>query len=766
MNRILLLFSLFCSVGLCAADVRDFGAKGDGVTDDYPAIQRAVDTLSKRIRYQRFRQDKGWYSGSTEAPVEELKFPAGTYRISRTVVADGSIAWRGEPGKTVIIQSDPEADLVYCRIYRRILLNDLQFEGGNRQLHIWSRNWNASSVFINRCVFRKASGAAIENLSRQKTKSPEVMFSKKAVEMIEPCEVSRDETGMPVLRSNDLSGSTDWYSSNLIDVRDSWFDRCGRAWVLDNDGAMFTDCRITVDPGSEGPVIVAGAGPAPNMMTIHNLHAEAPETGKNQYWFQNDGFYLICRNSRFDSKRPMLLVNQDTQRSLYHPLAGSLLIDRCSFRAAGNPSGAVIEVNRLPNILKFTDNTELSGTEAALFKWNVTPTEQLLREDSFRGTHKGTPWDLSIKYSFLIAGNHNIQDNLPPQLKPWSIPDSAALHCEFPRLEAPASPFSGELSAAEYGVRADGTHDDAPALRRAVAEAARQRRTLLLPSGTIHLGSTVELPPECSLRGEGMPVIAGRAEQDYDLFHTPAVGDIRLEGLILRCGDRLFDGVITDESGFLQVKNCVFYDSGPVSFRIRNRSAEVKNSRFRVELAGSLWNGSGAIETDAAMTSGSNLWLANNYFMDDQAMVTVNGGRLVLSGGIYVPYKSKGIRRKNHLTGEEKIWELGRNPRWIDNNGGEVWTIDCRFGGEAGGYCPVRNRLPGGRVHMEGGLARFTYPHTEHCILYLEAPAAEASLIAIGGYPVSQLLGVPQKAVLAAPGVDPGQVEKAGVMAP
>ena len=45
------------------SDVRAFGAKGDGVADDAPAIQHAVEKVSDGL----------------------LEFPLGNYRLSRTV---------------------------------------------------------------------------------------------------------------------------------------------------------------------------------------------------------------------------------------------------------------------------------------------------------------------------------------------------------------------------------------------------------------------------------------------------------------------------------------------------------------------------------------------------------------------------------------------------------------------------------------------------------------------------------------------------------
>jgi hypothetical protein len=59
-----------------AVSVKDFGALGDGVTDDTAAIQLAIN--------------------STQAGVTGLYFPAGTYLVSSTLQVTGSNSWVGE----------------------------------------------------------------------------------------------------------------------------------------------------------------------------------------------------------------------------------------------------------------------------------------------------------------------------------------------------------------------------------------------------------------------------------------------------------------------------------------------------------------------------------------------------------------------------------------------------------------------------------------------------------------------------------------------
>jgi len=73
-----------------SVSVKDFGAKGDGVTDDTAAIQAAVTAVC-------LNTDPATYGSNTPAlgPVE-LFFPAGVYKITSAITATRSISIRGD----------------------------------------------------------------------------------------------------------------------------------------------------------------------------------------------------------------------------------------------------------------------------------------------------------------------------------------------------------------------------------------------------------------------------------------------------------------------------------------------------------------------------------------------------------------------------------------------------------------------------------------------------------------------------------------------
>lgn len=146
-------------------NVRDFGAKGDGITDDSDAIQRAL--------LQAGTPDYPGFLYWLYAAVPEVFFPEGTYIISRTLLVpvcggpkgvSNHITLRGD--NAIIKQIDPTQDILYFRMSHRSLIEGLTFEGGRRQIKLWSRNLDEARVVIRDCTFRNSSSYAIDDQLR------------------------------------------------------------------------------------------------------------------------------------------------------------------------------------------------------------------------------------------------------------------------------------------------------------------------------------------------------------------------------------------------------------------------------------------------------------------------------------------------------------------------------------------------------------------------------------------------------------------------
>ncbi|NLE74975.1 MAG: hypothetical protein GX604_10165 [Actinobacteria bacterium] len=107
-----LLILIFPAVAACqSSSVTDHGAKGDGVTDDRGAIQRAIDSCP---------------NGGT------VNFPAGTYRLNSTVYLKSGITIKGAgAGQTVLLmpkQNSPTA-LLWGRTLTGTSISGIGFRG-------------------------------------------------------------------------------------------------------------------------------------------------------------------------------------------------------------------------------------------------------------------------------------------------------------------------------------------------------------------------------------------------------------------------------------------------------------------------------------------------------------------------------------------------------------------------------------------------------------------------------------------------------------
>ena len=153
LKKIMVSLMLTMSVMLYAitCNVRDFGAKGDGKTDDTLAFQKAFKAAF-------VPRDNNNISFSTP----EVFVPAGRYLLKDTLVFFNNLVMRGEKG-SVLIQPDPKKDLLYGHPARFGFFENLTFSGGRTQVHIWTENNDASIFSFKNCRFENSSAFAVKS---------------------------------------------------------------------------------------------------------------------------------------------------------------------------------------------------------------------------------------------------------------------------------------------------------------------------------------------------------------------------------------------------------------------------------------------------------------------------------------------------------------------------------------------------------------------------------------------------------------------------
>jgi hypothetical protein len=123
-------------------NVKDYGANGDGTTDDRNAIQKAIDSAGQ--------------NGGI------VYFPKGTYKVSATVSLPSKITLKGIANQTrIIMDKSIVKGIFYAVSQTDILITNLSFEGTNTEL---SKDTTERLIF-----FQDSKNISVKNCTFGKT---------------------------------------------------------------------------------------------------------------------------------------------------------------------------------------------------------------------------------------------------------------------------------------------------------------------------------------------------------------------------------------------------------------------------------------------------------------------------------------------------------------------------------------------------------------------------------------------------------------------
>ena len=668
----------------CSLNVRDFGAKGDGISDDSDAIQRALLAAggSDATRFM--------YWAWTAAP--EVYFPEGTYLVSRTLLVpacggakaeSNHINLRGE--KATLKQIDPDRDILYFRLAHRNLVEGLTFEGGKRQLKIWSRNKDRARVTIRDCTFRNSSGYAIDDQLRI---DPEAEPRNWYHNVLEPYAIEFRDDGLPMLTPVDESRyPMCLFVSTGMRISRCAFERCRQVLSVWADWALMDHCTIETHPDMDGPAIRCGA--ALMLEEVTGLARVTP--GRRQWWITLDPRKQPSGRVSLDMQHVRLATDAKAGWCAVRneaPFSGgchvSIIADNCEFQSAGSRENSLIYLVEPPNLISVRNSRETSGR-----KVNILGCANPWEEDAL---HRLSP----EAFSFVLDDhNENLVANLPETMQPLAdqpLPGAVAQRFEErPATVTPAGTREGiesHLSVVDYGAEGTGREDDSGAFREALAAAGSRSGLVevLIPAGMYYLERPVELPPRVVVRGVGQAALSVPSGRAGAIFRAPGAKHIAVQNLhFFDCEQALDISTVPTAHSEILVENCRFHRNRGWAITCLSgtgATAETNQTTLRV--------------SDCSFSLSPVLQQNVQYARVDNAWVTTDPSPPDADSAVFV---NKGFLHLHTLLGVPRPTE--RDMRWVDNHG-RVLLDHCRFGGEGGGLPMVVNFAAKGEVLIQG----------------------------------------------------------------
>jgi len=316
---VIAIASVLILFGMCATaqekaefgtlNVKDFGAKGDGKTDDTEPIQKALDASNL---------NKGVYGGGYHYTMPELVFPAGHYKVSKTLKWNAFTTIRGDGGKVMLEQTNPELDIIEYNGFRNVV-KGMAFIGGRTALKMNTHNADSAMPMILNCQFYDTSGPAII-----------------------------------------LEGG-----STLLSIEHCLFVNCEQALINRADMAVVKDCWISTSKKMKDKAVFVNYG----VMHLEDILGVPRPNGSDQRWIDN---YEVLRVSRFrfggEGAGFTPVVNFGKVR-VNPPWPRSVTLDQCYIYGLGNQKRqCAVYCEEIPNTITITDCTGL--IRMALIKVN------------------------------------------------------------------------------------------------------------------------------------------------------------------------------------------------------------------------------------------------------------------------------------------------------------------------------------------------------------------------------------------------------------
>ena len=656
-----------------AYNVKDYGAKGDGITDDTIAIQKCILVAERSTQY--------YYA---ERSYPEVIIPAGTYLLSKPLVISPKHSKRGMGlqltgvGKVVLKQKNPDKDIIYVANGYRHIFENLSFEGGKRQIKFFTKNIDRSLFLVRNCSFSNSADYAIDD----------AMYGVHYSKIVPPYTVSF-KNGLPELTANNVSDLPDiYFTSTLMHITGSNFKNCMKVLRAHSDWSIMDNCRIETNPAMKGAAVYARG-----VLKLRNINGLAYVTkGNKQRWVDNIMGSVILQNVNFDAKGNIGMCPVFNRRiydngGLYNV---AVLIYDSRFKAAGSPENSIIYCEEVPNLVSVINSSEVSGKNVSAVNFRPVVTKKYLQHVSFPELVKRDP-ELAKIYGYMVAmprvydvtgykyknnfafnihNNQNISAKLPGVLKQFAekpLPKNIQKGFYAPKQTVSVASmekiFTKTINVYSFGAKGNSKSDDTIAIQKAIDAAGKTTNTeVVFPNGIYRISKPLNLPENIALRGLGNACLTGK-----DRVDTILKGKNILRLSLRNIGfNRAKNGLVVstksgDESRIL-MDNCKFSEIRSIAVScLAGKGLANEQNKTELLIANAVFgrvrqnllsNASNARVACCWMTTGKSL---------SNGAVFINKGKLKVSDIVGVP-------RMSHA-------------RWIDNYGTLI-VDNFRFGGE------------------------------------------------------------------------------------
>ena len=686
-----------------ALSVRDFGAAGDGVTDDTAAIQRAAEALVGGDQPVDGHCETRFNPEMIDRPFPALVFPAGTYRVSGPVVFNWDAMLLGEPGaKIVNVGRDKET--FYFRDANRLIVEGLVFEGGAVHLRQWTRNRDISSLHVSDCVFRGATRTAVVSDSFKLYRGQPEPGPQKSCE---PVDLVREADGPYVLVPRDERQMTPYNNSTLIVIERCRFEGNRTAFRGYSDGVALRSCVFRAPVGVNAPQIRAGTrGTLGVEMYFRDLTFDFPgATVPGRAAIAFDGGRLHIESSSIRADGDLAAVRSISRAGEYYSISQLDLRDV----TLDTGTGPVVSLEGpwFPNRLSVAGLRTSQTAKRRVFAFDVEPDESVVRALPLVGERmRCIPPEHCLAFIVEDVDEAHFDCRLPSALTPYRrTPDPSVRRpyghrsgAEFARDLPKGEVFRDETMGA---LRRDREPDDTEKLAALVAKAAAAGGGVIeLPAKWIGVSRGFEIPPNTLVTCRGRAVLDLKND-DAAVFVVPDGADAAFERVMFVGGGCALAS--RAEKGRIRALDCAFYGQKGPSVRVESKVP----AGFEVEMTGGqaftpfLYRGNAKFTLDAFWYEESAAAKREETPKSYAAIVNLPGGEMRLRELLGVPVFFQ-FFGKRYVSDKANHDALRGDYRWVDNHGDFI-SYHSRYGGEFGGLTALYH-YDAARTYLYGGI--------------------------------------------------------------